>query len=89
MIVGGAATVITLLALAWVKEIVVSFGSIFKADPLSDGTKTATIVAATFTMYCLDFSINAGMSFSSHFASALETNCQFCSASWHQSIHGR
>lgn len=61
MVAGGTATVVTLLALAWVKEIVVGFGSVFGVDPLSDGTKTATIAAATFVMYCLDFSINAGM----------------------------
>lgn len=61
MVGGGAATLISLLALAWVKEIVGGFLSIFGVDSGSNGTKVTTIVLATIFMYCLDFAINTGM----------------------------
>ena len=61
MVVGGAATIFTLLCLAWVKDIVAGLLSLFGVDPLSEGTKTVIIIAATLIMYCLDFSINTGM----------------------------
>lgn len=60
MIVGGAATVVTLLALAWTREIVGGFLGIFGVSPESEGTKTTAIVLATILMYCLDFAINTG-----------------------------
>lgn len=60
MVVGSAATVVSLLALAWVKEIVGGFLSIFGVDPQSQGTKTVIIIIATILMYCLDFAINTG-----------------------------
>ncbi|EIT72603.1 sucrose transporter [Aspergillus flavus] len=58
MVVGGLATVVALLALAWVRELVGGFLGIFGADQASTGTKTAIIVFATILMYCLDFAIN-------------------------------
>ncbi|KAL4890463.1 sodium/hydrogen exchanger 3 [Aspergillus ambiguus] len=58
MIVGGAATIIVLLALAWVQEIVGGFLGIFGVDPESTGTRTVIIILATIFMYCLDFAIN-------------------------------
>ncbi|KAJ5183088.1 hypothetical protein N7492_000704 [Penicillium capsulatum] len=58
MVVGGAATIVTLLALAWVKEIVGGILSIFGVDPHSDGTKTVIIIVATIFMYALDFAVN-------------------------------
>ncbi|KAF3028910.1 hypothetical protein E8E15_008730 [Penicillium rubens] len=58
MVVGGAATVVSLLALAWVKEIVGGFLSIFGVEPTSAGTKVVIIIMATIFMYCLDFAIN-------------------------------
>lgn len=61
MVGGGAATLIALMALAWVKEIVGGFLSIFGVDPASSGTKITTIVLATISMYLLDFAINTGM----------------------------
>lgn len=60
MVVGSAATVVSILGLAWVKEIVGGFLSIFGVDPLSNGTKTMVIIVATSLMYCLDFAINTG-----------------------------
>lgn len=60
MVVGSAATIVSILSLAWVKEIVGGFLSIFGVDPLSNGTKTTVIIVATILMYCLDFAINTG-----------------------------
>ena len=60
MVVGGLATVVALLALAWVRELVGGFLGIFGADQASTGTKTAIIVFATILMYCLDFAIHTG-----------------------------
>jgi solute carrier family 45, member 1/2/4 len=60
MVAGGAATVVSLLALAWTRELVGGFLAIFGVDPQSSGTKTATIIVATMFMYCLDFAINTG-----------------------------
>ncbi|KAJ5908203.1 hypothetical protein N7495_000885 [Penicillium taxi] len=58
MVAGGIATIVTLLVLAWVKEIVSGFLSIFGVDPLSSGTKVVIIIVATITMFSLDFAIN-------------------------------
>jgi solute carrier family 45 protein 1/2/4 len=61
MVIGSAATIVSLLLLAWVKEIVVGFLSVFGADPASTGTKVVVIIMATVLMYCLDLAINTGM----------------------------
>ncbi|KAF4167050.1 hypothetical protein CNMCM6936_005712 [Aspergillus lentulus] len=61
MIVGAAATIVALLALAWVQEIVGGFLGIFGVDPASAGTRTTIISLATVLMYCLDFAINTGI----------------------------
>ncbi|PWY70211.1 hypothetical protein BO70DRAFT_343714 [Aspergillus heteromorphus CBS 117.55] len=58
MVVGGAATVVSLLALAWVKEITGGLLGIFGVGPTSSATQTVVIVFATILMYCLDFSVN-------------------------------
>ncbi|KAJ5145927.1 uncharacterized protein N7515_000491 [Penicillium bovifimosum] len=58
MLVGSVATIVALIALAWVREIVGGFLSIFGADPASAGVKIAINIAATILMYCLDFAIN-------------------------------
>lgn len=65
MIVGGAATIVSLLGLAWVQEIIGGLFGLFAMDSESSGTKTAVIITATILMYCLDFSINTGIKFSS------------------------
>jgi solute carrier family 45 protein 1/2/4 len=62
MVVGSAATVVSLLALAWVKEIVGGLLSLFGADPASKGTRVMVITVATIIMFCLDFAINTGSS---------------------------
>lgn len=63
MVVGSVATVIALLALAWVREIVGGFLSVFGVDPASSGVKIAINIVATVLMYCLDFAINTGTYF--------------------------
>lgn len=63
MFVGAAATIVSLLALAWVQEIVGGFLGLFGAAPESTGVRTTIIVAATILMYCLDFAVNTGMLF--------------------------
>jgi solute carrier family 45 protein 1/2/4 len=62
MVFGGAATIICLLALAWSREMVGGFLSIFGADRDSNGTKTMIIIVATLFMFALDFAINTGTS---------------------------
>ncbi|OJD09633.1 hypothetical protein AJ78_09003 [Emergomyces pasteurianus Ep9510] len=58
MIGGGIATIISLLALAWTREIVGGFLGIFGVTFRSTGVKVTSIVVATILMYCLDFAIN-------------------------------
>lgn len=63
MAVGSTATIFSLLALAWVREIVGGFLGIFGVDRDSQGCKTMIIIVATLLVYLLDFSINTGKSF--------------------------
>ncbi|KUL84845.1 hypothetical protein ZTR_08231 [Talaromyces verruculosus] len=56
--IGGATTVICLLALAWVRELTDSIFAIFGADQKSDTVKSASIIGAIILMYCHDFGIN-------------------------------
>ncbi|KAJ5647475.1 hypothetical protein N7490_003847 [Penicillium lividum] len=58
MVFGGAATIISLLLLAWVKDIVGGLLSVFGVDPASNGTKITIMIVATLMMFCLDFAIN-------------------------------
>ncbi|KAK2793643.1 hypothetical protein FQN50_009995 [Emmonsiellopsis sp. PD_5] len=58
MIGGGIATIVALLALAWTREIVGGFLSLFDVPLHSPGVKVTSIVLATILMYCLDFAIN-------------------------------
>ena len=60
MLGGATATILSLLALAWTREIVGGFLGIFGADPNSAGVKSTSIAYATILVYVLDFSINAG-----------------------------
>jgi solute carrier family 45 protein 1/2/4 len=60
MATGGTATIVSLLALAWVREIVGGFLGLFGADRDSQGVKITIIVVAVFFVYILDFSINTG-----------------------------
>lgn len=58
MVGGTVATVISLMFLAWAKEIVAGLLGIFGADPESQGVKITTIVVAVIGVYVLDFAIN-------------------------------
>ncbi|WZH44875.1 major facilitator superfamily domain-containing protein [Fusarium acuminatum] len=58
MIGGSIATILSLLFLAWAKEIVAGASNILGFDPLSQGVKTTTIVVAVIGVYVLDFAIN-------------------------------
>ncbi|EPE07305.1 general alpha-glucoside permease [Ophiostoma piceae UAMH 11346] len=59
MLVGAAATMVSLMCLAWTKEMVAGpLKLIFGADPASDGVRVAIIVVAVIWVYILDFAIN-------------------------------
>lgn len=59
MVGGTIATVLSLLFLAWVKDIVGGIVAIFGGDVDTEGVKIAVIVAAVLGVYILDFAINA------------------------------
>ncbi|KAH8175910.1 MFS/sugar transport protein [Sarocladium implicatum] len=59
MVGGTAATILSLLFLAWVQDIVGGILGLFGVDRESQGVKVAIIVAAVFGVYVLDFAINA------------------------------
>lgn len=63
MLGGALATMISLMILAWSRNIVGGFLSLFGADPTSQGVKVTIIVFAVIWIYILDFSINTGRFF--------------------------
>lgn len=58
MIGGAAATIVSLMFLAWTREIVATFLSIFGVAPDSQGVATTAIIFAILMIYVLDFAIN-------------------------------
>jgi solute carrier family 45 protein 1/2/4 len=60
MLAGTGATILSLLALAWAREVVGGFLGIFGAERDSQGVKTSIIVFAVLFVYVLDFAINTG-----------------------------
>ncbi|KAH9884562.1 major facilitator superfamily domain-containing protein [Xylariomycetidae sp. FL2044] len=58
MLGGAAATALSLMFLAWIREIIGGFLSLFGADPSSDGVKTTIIVVAVLWIYVLDVAVN-------------------------------
>ncbi|KAK4044738.1 major facilitator superfamily domain-containing protein [Parachaetomium inaequale] len=58
MIGGTLATIISLMFLAWTKEVVGGFLGLFGAAPTSDLVKYSVIVIAVLWVYVLDFAIN-------------------------------
>jgi solute carrier family 45 protein 1/2/4 len=60
MIGGAVATIISLMFLAWTKEIVGGFFSIFSVGADSDAVHYSVIVTAVLWVYVLDFAINTG-----------------------------
>ncbi|KAF7948918.1 hypothetical protein EAE96_008099 [Botrytis aclada] len=57
MAIGTVATVLSLIFLAWVREIVGGFLGLFGADKESQGVKVSIIVVAVLLVYILDFAI--------------------------------
>jgi hypothetical protein len=63
-IVGGAAaTILSLMVLAWAKEIMGGFLGLFGADPESTGVRTSIMLFAVMFVYVLDFAINVSKCF--------------------------
>ena len=60
MLAGAAATIISLMALAWTREIMGGILGLFGADAESHGVKVSAIVFAILFVYILDFAINTG-----------------------------
>ena len=60
MLAGAFATAISLLCLAWTREIVHGFLGLFGADPESHGVKICSQLFAIVWVYILDFAINTG-----------------------------
>lgn len=58
MVGGAAATIVSLMFLAWTKEIVAGILGIFGADSESQVVKVTTIIVAVIGVYVLDFAIN-------------------------------
>lgn len=60
MVSGALATIVSLMCLAWVRDIVGGVLGLFGAGRDSEGVKITTIVIAVIFVYLLDFSINTG-----------------------------
>lgn len=60
MLVGAAVTALSLLLLAWTREIVQGFMGFLGADPKSRGVQVSSIVFATALVYILDVGVNTG-----------------------------
>lgn len=61
MLAGAVSTAVSLLGLAWAREIVRGFSGLFGADPASRGVKVSSIVFAIILVYILDIAINIGI----------------------------
>ena len=55
---GSVATILSLMTLAWTKEIVGGLLGVFGADPESHGVKLTIIICAVIGIYVLDIAIN-------------------------------
>lgn len=60
MVGGALATIISLMALAWTREIVRGIFSIFGYGPETNAVHINTIILAVALVYILDFAINTG-----------------------------
>ena len=61
MLSGAFATAVSLLCLAWTRELVHGFLGLFGADPESHGVQVCSIIFAIVCVYVLDFAINTGV----------------------------
>lgn len=55
---GAAATIVSLMILAWVRELIGGFFGIFGASGESQWVKDAVLLFAVLMIYVLDFAIN-------------------------------
>lgn len=60
MIGGALSTIVSLLCLAWAREIVGGFLTLFGVDRSSTGVRVASIMFAVLFIYILDVAINTG-----------------------------
>lgn len=58
IIAGAAATIVSLMVLAWARELMGGFLGLFGADPESQFVKTCIMLFAVIFVYVLDFAIN-------------------------------
>ena len=58
MISGAAATIVSLIGLAWTREIILGITGIFGADPKGNAVHVLNLSWATVLMWVLDFSVN-------------------------------
>jgi len=87
MLVGASATMLSLIGLAWAREIVGGFLALFGADPTSKGAKVTTICFAILFVYILDFSINTGTNPGIYGLAVLSDS--ICSPSSYPRVHRR
>lgn len=88
MVAGAVATAISLLVLAWTREIVQGFLGLFGADPESHGVKVSSICFAIAFVYILDFAINTGITLPS-LDKCTSADTWLGSSSWYPGIHSR
>ena len=60
MVAGTAATIFSLLALAWTRAMVAGIFAAFGVAPEAPAVRLTTIITAVFFVYVLDFAINTG-----------------------------
>ena len=89
MLAGAAATIVALMALAWVQEVVGGVMGVFGAGRESTAVRTTIIVVATGLMYILDFAINTGIVVSPVSCVSCKVLTEFDSASGNPMLYCR
>ena len=64
MIGGTLITMVSLICLAWAREIVGGVLGLFGADTRSNGVRVTSIIFAVLVIYVLDIAVNTGKSLS-------------------------
>lgn len=83
---GAVATIVSLLCLAWAREIVAGFLHLFGVDREAKVVYTVAIVCAVLLIYVLDFAINVSKyTLFSHLVKY--STHRSCSPGWRSSIH--
>jgi solute carrier family 45 protein 1/2/4 len=82
-VVGGAvSTMLSVMALAWAREIVGGFYSIFGVGPKTDAVRITIMIFAVLFIYVLDFAINVR----EYDEPLLDSILTRLSSSWHKSL---